>query len=151
MGFLKNIGNSIKKNVSLKNIVKIATPLMGAIPIVGGLAQSVTQGIVDKNAAKKAQKEYDAENLKQQAIQAANVLSQSTAQNLSDAVYSGAMQGVSKSTQTATGKAGATVADLTIQEWFKQHWIVVTLGVSGFFTAIWLLTRNRNPQRARRK
>ena len=44
MGFFKKIGKTIKKatrQISLKNAVKIGTPLLSAIPVVGGLAQNV--------------------------------------------------------------------------------------------------------------
>lgn len=158
MGFLKNIGKSIKKNVSLKNIVKIATPLMGAIPIAGGLLQSTTESIVAAKEAKKAQNAqnaYDAEQLAQQAkaqsLQMAGAIAQSTAQNFGDAVFNSAYDGIAYSAKQATAKAGVTIADMTITEWFKKNWWKVAGGLSAFFLAIWFLTRNNGSRHQRLK
>jgi hypothetical protein len=60
MGIFKKLGSAVKKGVkqiSLKNVVKIGTPLLSMIPMVGGIASTVVGGISDAHAAKKQAKE----------------------------------------------------------------------------------------------
>jgi hypothetical protein len=73
MGFFKKIGTAVKKGVkqvSLKNIVKVGTPLLSMIPVVGGLAENVVSGISAAHQAKKDAKVAQAEavQLQQQAL-----------------------------------------------------------------------------------
>lgn len=53
MGFFKKIGKTIKKNVSFKNLVKVATPALGIIPIAGGFLQNTAEGLSAAHQAKK--------------------------------------------------------------------------------------------------
>lgn len=164
MGFFKNIGKGIKKNVSFKNLVKVATPIMGAIPIVGGTVQNISQKLQDANQAKKdaqnAQNEYDRQvaeareaELKAQAYATAGntvgAVVNSGAQLFAKGVTEGAYAGLSTGAQQGLGTVGAEVADRTIAAWFKKHWkhILIGLGVIG---GIWFIKNhndNRNPRR----
>ncbi|WP_281638420.1 hypothetical protein [Flavobacterium marginilacus] len=135
--------------------MKIATPLMSMIPVAGGLLQNITQGAVDAHAAKKAQKEYDSQVAQQQqnqiAQQTAQALAQATTQTLGDALVQGTFDGMSNSAKLTTAKYGATVADMTISQWFKEHWLAVSLGVTAFFGAIWMLTKSHSSGARRRR
>jgi hypothetical protein len=161
MGFFKKIGTAIKKGVkqvSLKNIVKIGTPLLGAIPVFGGLAQNVVSNLSDAHAMKKqAEAELQAGNveranaLAQQAEILANQQGQTVATvantNL-NAFAKGATDKLLSNvpvvySQTA-GIVGATVVDSSIKEWFKMHWQMLTVGLVAIGGVIYFF-KNRTP------
>lgn len=163
MGFFKNIGKAIKKNVSFKNLVKVATPIMGAIPFVGGTVQNISEGLQASHEAKKQaraiddenarlQAEYDAEQLKQQTLQYAGqnlgAIANSGLQIVSKGVVEGAYNGASTGVKQGLGTVGAEVADSTIKAWFQKHWkhILIALSVVG---AIYLIKKqmDKNPRR----
>ncbi|OXA95985.1 hypothetical protein B0A75_18135 [Flavobacterium oncorhynchi] len=165
MGFFKNIGKAIKKNVSFKNLVKIATPIMGAIPIVGGAVQNVSQKLQDAHQAKKdaqnAQNEYDRQvaeanalALQQQAYQTAgqtigagvNAGASMFAKGVTEGMYAGASTGVKE----GLGTVGAEVADSTIKAWFKKHWKHILIGLS-IIGAIYLIKKHNDDKNPRRR
>lgn len=165
MGFFKNIGKAIKKNVSFKNLVKIATPVMGAIPIVGGAVQSISQNAQDAHQAKKdaksAQNEYDrqvaeanAQALQQQAYQTAGqtvgAVANAGASMFAKGVTEGAYAGLSTGTQQGLGTIGAEVADSTIKAWFKKHWKHILIGLS-VIGAIYLIKKHNDGKNPRRR
>ena len=148
MGFFKKIGKAIKKNVSFKNLVKIATPIMGAIPIVGGSLQNISEGAQAAHQAKKdardAQNEYDrqvaeakAQALEQQAYttagQTVGAVANAGGNMFAKAVTEGAYAGLSNGAKQGLGTVGAEVADHTLAAWFKKHWkhILIALSVVG--------------------
>lgn len=163
MGFFKNLGNAVKKGlkqVSLKNIVKIGTPLLGGIPIIGGVAQQVVGNASEAHEMKK-----QADKLAQEGKQAEALAIQEQAQFL--AQQSGALVGqqvgaqlnaftkgatnelkaqVSAGTNQVIGQAGATVVDLTIKEWFQKHWLKLVVGV-GALGGILYYFKNRTSVR----
>ncbi len=130
MGFFKKIGQAIKKNVSFKNLVKVATPIMGAIPIVGGAVQNLSQGLQDAHEAKKqaknAQQEYDAEVQRQQALATAGnvvgAVAGAGANLFGKSVVEGAYNGLDQGLKTGVANVGVSVVDMTISGWFKKHW-----------------------------
>jgi hypothetical protein len=157
MGFFKNIGKSIKKNVSLKNVLKVATPLMGAIPFVGGYVQSTVQGLQDAHAAKKsekeAQNEYERQLAQQQQQMAKNQVNQnlsqmayiasaSTGKVFGDAVMQGVNDGLSSGFVSGSGEVGATVVTSTLKVWFQRNWKIVAGSVAGLIALIWFIRRD---------
>ncbi|MEA9415919.1 hypothetical protein [Flavobacterium sp. PL02] len=165
MGFFKKIGKAIKKNVSFKNLVKVATPIMGAIPFAGGMIQNTVEGFSAAHQAKKdaqnAQNEYDrqvaeanAEALRQQTLAYAgqNVGAivgsgaQSFAKGITEGIYNGASTGVKQ----GLGTVGAEVADHTISAWFKKHWKHILIGLS-IIGAIYLIKKHNDDKNPRRR
>lgn len=159
MGFFKNIGKAIKKNVSFKNLVKVATPIMGAIPFVGGAVQNTVQGLSAAHQAKKdaeaqnnAQAVYDAEQLRVQTLQYAGqqvgAIANAGASMFAKGITEGAYNGASTGVKDGLGTVGAEVADSTIKAWFQKHWkhILIALSVVG---AIYLIKKqmDKNPRR----
>jgi hypothetical protein len=163
MGFFKNIGKAIKKNVSFKNLVKVATPVMGAIPFVGGTLQNVATGLSaaheEKKAAERAQSEYDrqvaeanAEQIRQQTLAYAGTSLGAIVgaggglfgKSIVEGAYAGTAQGV----KDGLGTVGASVADSTIKAWFKLHWKHILIGLS-VIGAIYLIY-NHNKKNTRR-
>ncbi|WP_300976890.1 hypothetical protein [Flavobacterium sp.] len=150
MGFFKKIGNAVKKGlkqISLKNIVKIGTPLLGAIPLVGGVVQGAVQNISQAHEMKLEAKRLEEEGKAQEALamqQQAEFLAQQAGAQVGQqaggqfkAFTKGAANEfkaqVSDGTNQVIGQAGATVVDLTISQWLKLHWlkIVLALGAIG--------------------
>ncbi|WP_286968249.1 hypothetical protein [Flavobacterium sp. UBA4854] len=163
MGFFKSIGKAIKKNVSFKNLVKVATPIMGAIPIVGGAVQNISQNLQDSHEAKKAaqnaQNEYDRQVAEQLAQQKANeayqiagqtvgAVANSGGQIFAKAVTEGAYAGLGTGAQQGLGTVGAEVADSTIKAWFKKHWKHILIGLS-VVGAIYLIRKHNSDKRPR--
>lgn len=165
MGFFKNIGKAIKKNVSFKNLVKVATPIMGAIPIVGGTVQNISQKLQDAHEAKKqaqnAQSEYDrqvaeanAEALKMQALQTAGqtvgAVANAGGQIFAKSVTEGAYAGLGTGAQQGLGTIGAEVADSTIVAWLKKHWKHILIGLS-VIGAIYLIRKHNEDKYPRKR
>ena len=174
MGLFKNLGNAVKKGVkqiSLKNLVKVGTPLLGAIPIFGGMTQGVVQNFSDANEAKKQAKIAkeqgriaDAYALEQQAQYLATMAGQ-TAGSAVGSIGSKSLKAFSKTVtnelvasapetfKEVTGIAGASLVDSTIKEWFKKHWLKLAI-VFGILSAyfVWKkTTSNIRPTNNRRK
>jgi hypothetical protein len=126
MGFFKKIGQSIKKNVSLKNVLKIAAPLMSAVPVVGSLAGDMIQNGLDARQAQKdnenLQSEYNKQLLTQTASKVVQPLAQAVTQNFGNAVLEGAYSGVSNGVKSSFAKTGVTLADSVVKQWFLTHW-----------------------------
>ena len=123
MGFFKKIGQSIKKNVSFKNLVKVATTAVGFVPGVGGLVQQGLTTVTDAVEAKKLAKKAEAEGKKAEADYwnaQTQALTQSTAKTVGavagaganifgEAVVNGVNDGLSAGVVKASGQVGATV------------------------------------------
>ena len=150
MGFFKKIGTAIKKNVSFKNLVKIATPIMGAIPFVGGMAQNITQGLSEAHEAKKqakaqgdAQKAYDAQVLQQQTMAYAGsqvgAVANAGANMFAKGVLQGVNDGLSAGVVEGGGQIGATMVTSTLKAWFTKNWKIVVGAVAGLIALIWFL------------
>lgn len=148
MGFFKKIGTAIKKNVSFKNLVKVATPIMGAIPIVGGAVQNLSQNLQDAHEAKKANNAAQAEYNNQQALavasQTAGAVANAGSQIFAKAVTTGINDGLSTGFVQGSGQVGATVVSSTIKVWFQRNWKIVLGAVAGLIALIWFLRRDRN-------
>jgi hypothetical protein len=160
MGLFKKIGNAIKKGakqISLKNIVKLGTPLLSAIPIVGGIAQSTVQGITDANQAKKdAQLLAEQGRLEEAALmeQKAQVLASNAGANVGqvagntlNAFARGAtdelIASASVGTQKVAGQVGAGLVDFTIKEWFTKHWKTLVGLIVVVFSVVFFWRRSR--------
>lgn len=161
MGFFKSIGKAIKKNVSFKNLVKVATPIMGAIPFAGGALQSISENAQASHQAKKdaknAQNEYDRQVAEQQAQlaqqnayqtagQLVGSVAQAGTQIFSKAVTEGAYAGLGTGSQQGLGTIGAEVADSTIKAWFKKHWKHILIGLS-VIGVIYLINKHNKPKK----
>ncbi|MCP2024990.1 hypothetical protein L1276_000130 [Flavobacterium sp. HSC-32F16] len=148
MGFFKKIGTAIKKNVSFKNLVKVATPIMGAIPFVGGAVQNISQNLQDAHEAKKANNAAQAEYNNQQALavasQTAGAVANAGSQIFAKAVTTGINDGLSTGFVQGSGQVGATVVSSTIKVWFQRNWKIVLGAVAGLIALIWFLRRDRN-------
>lgn len=148
MGFFKKIGTAIKKNVSFKNLVKVATPIMGAIPFVGGAVQSVSQNLQDAHEAKKANNAALAEYNNQQALavasQTAGAVASAGSQIFANAVTTGINDGLSTGIVQGGGQVGATFVSSTIKVWFQRNWKIVLGAVAGLIALIWFIRRDRN-------
>jgi hypothetical protein len=148
MGFFKKIGQAIKKNVSFKNLVKVATPIMGAIPFVGGTVQNISQNLQDAHEAKKANNAAQAEYNNQQALalasQTVGAVANAGSQIFAKSVVTGINDGLSTGFVQGTGQLGATVVSSTIKVWFQRNWKIVLGAVAGLIALIWFLRRDRN-------
>jgi hypothetical protein len=170
MGFFKKIGQSIKKvtkQISLKNVVKIASSL-DPTGISGGIVASVQAKKDEKKALEeqaRAQAEYDKQvqlqneaeakkqlELVEQARQQAETQRMIVATNtqavgakvglvagtiggkIGASALETASQQIDKDLQTGLAKAGANMANSTMNEWLKLHWwkvllVVIALGL----------------------
>lgn len=158
MGFFKKIGQSIKKNVSFKNLVKVATTAVGFVPGVGGIAQTAIGKITDAVEAKKLAKEAEAQGKQAEADYwnaQTKALEQSTAKTVGavagaganifgEAVVNGVNDGLSAGVVKASGQVGATVVSSTIKVWFERNWKIVVGAIAGLIALIWFLRRDRN-------
>lgn len=164
MGFFKKIGKAIKKNVSFKNLVKVATPIMGAIPFVGGTVQNISEGLQASHEAKKqAQRDNDAyaqamaEQQQQQVLSYAGkqvgAIANAGAQNFFQGVTEGAYNGTSNGVKQGLGTVGADIADSTIMAWLKKHWkhLLIGVGVIGGVLFIRSSKSNNNRRRGGRR
>lgn len=161
MGFFKNIGKAIKKNVSFKNLVKVATPIMGAIPFVGGTVQNISEKLQESHEAKKAQQnaqnEYDRQVAEQQAQfaqqqayqlagQTVGAVANAGSQLFAKSVTEGAYAGLSTGSKQGLGTVGAEIADSTITAWFKKHWKHILIGLS-VIGLIYLINQHNKPKK----
>jgi hypothetical protein len=158
MGFFKKIGQSIKKNVSFKNLVKGVTTAVGFVPGIGGVAQQVLTKVTDAVEANKLQKQAEAQGKKEEAAYWAaqtQLLNQSTAKTagaiagsgaemFGNAVLTGINDGLGKGVVQGSGQIGATVVSSTIKVWFQRNWKIVLGAVAGLIALIWFLRRDRN-------
>lgn len=148
MGFFKKIGTAIKKNVSFKNLIKVATPIMGAIPFVGGTVQNISQNLQDAHEAKKANNAAQAEYNNQLAIasasQATGAIANAGANIFAKSVATGINDGLSAGFVEGSGQVGATVVTSTIKVWFQRNWKIVIGAVAGLIALIWFIRRDRN-------
>lgn len=148
MGLFKKLGNAIKKGVkqiSLKNVVKIGTPLLSMVPIVGGLAQDVVGGLSAAHEAKKQEKaaieagnqqqaEYYRQLAEAEALKSGAVVGQqagSIVKTFSKGATDELIAQTSASTKAVAGNIGAEIADQSIKAWFTNHWkhLLIALGV----------------------
>lgn len=148
MGFFKKIGNAIKKNVSFKNLVKVATPIMGAIPFVGGTVQSISQNLQDAHEAKKANNAAQAEYNNQVALasagQAVGAVAGAGANIFGQAVMTGVNDGLSTGFVKGSGQIGSTIVSSTIKVWFQKNWKILLGAVAGLIALIWFIRSDRN-------
>ena len=154
MSIFKKIGQATKKGlkqISLKNAVKLGTPFLSMIPVVGGVAQTVVQGASEAHELKKQSKQMEllnkqaeAEALQAQAYEKAQIsgaLVGQQAGSVLKAFTKGATNELmAQSTQAvkqSTGVVGAEAVDWTIKEWFNKHWKHLLIGVAAVVAAIW--------------
>lgn len=158
MGFFKKIGQSIKKNVSFKNLVKVATTAVGFVPGVGGIAQQVIGKVTDAVEAKKLAKQAEAQGkqaeadywnaqtkaLEQSSANTVGAVAGAGANIFAKAVTTGVNDGLSAGFVEGSGQVGATVVSSTIKVWFQRNWKIVLGAVAGLIALIWFLRRDRN-------
>lgn len=150
MGFFKKIGGFVKKatkQISFKNLVKVGTPLLGGIPLVGGLASNLVGTMQANHEAKKEQQAYDnqvAEQQMQQAAQAQAIARRNP--NIGDILIGaggGALTGAGQvlAGSTSAGQAGATLVDSTMTAWFKKNWLKLVGGILATVLVIFLFVK----------
>ncbi|MBF4483247.1 hypothetical protein [Flavobacterium sp. CSZ] len=158
MGFFKKIGQSIKKNVSFKNLVKVATTAVGFVPGVGEIAQQVIGKVTDAVEAKKMSKRAEAEGkqaeadywnaqtkaLEQSSANTVGAVAGAGANIFGKAVATGINNGLSTGFVEGSGQVGATVVSSTIKVWFQRNWKIVVGAVVGLIALIWFIRRDRN-------
>ncbi|MFH6996442.1 hypothetical protein ACHRVZ_00840 [Flavobacterium sp. FlaQc-57] len=158
MGFFKKIGQSIKKNVSFKNLVKVATTAVGFVPGVGGIAQQVIGKVTDAVEAKKLAKEAEAQGrqaeadywnaqtkaLEQSSANTVGAIANAGSNMFAKSVATGINDGLSAGFVEGSGQVGATVVSSTIKVWFERNWKIVIGAVAGLIALIWFIRRDRN-------
>jgi hypothetical protein len=142
------IAKFLKKNVSFKNVVKLAAT---AVPGVGG---SIIQGLQASAEAKKAAKtQAEQEAAAQQAQQVGEQIG-SYGGTLAGNVITGATNKVlasaSDSFNQASGMVGSKIVDNTIKEWFKAHKAIVLGGLGSVVLFFVLFRRGGNQSKRRR-
>ncbi|MDI5895828.1 hypothetical protein [Flavobacterium algoritolerans] len=138
MSIFTKIGKAVKKGVkqiSLKNLVKVGTPFLSMIPLVGGQVQQTIEGVSASAEAKKQAKIAEAQGQAElaKAYQAqADALAQTAGQNVGQqvgTVFNAFAKGATKeaTAQISTGakevagNIGADLADESIKSWIKKH------------------------------
>lgn len=181
MSVFKKIGNAVKKGVkqiSLKNAVKLGTPFLSAIPVVGGVAQSVVSNMSMAHEAKKAEQqalkaeadaikagnEAQAEAYRQQAeqqrlIAQANAklagqetgaLAGGTIKTFAKGATDELLAQASDSTRIIAGKVGTDLADETIKAWFLKHWKHLLIAVGVIVAGLFFWKKSNKPKFKRR-
>lgn len=142
------IAKFLKKNVSFKNVVKLAAT---AVPGVGG---SIIQGLQASAEAKKAAKtQAQQEAAALQAQQVGEQIGSYTgtlAGNVIQGVTKKALAGANDGLNQASGMVGAKIVDNTIIEWYKAHKAVV-LGGLGSVVLLFVFFRRGGNQSKRRR
>jgi hypothetical protein len=168
MGLFKKIGKAVKKGlkqVSLKNVVKIGTPLLSMIPVVGGLAQNVVGGISEAHEARKQEKaaieagnqqqaEYWAQVAQEKAATSGALVGQQAGgvfKNFAKGATNELIAQTSAGTKEAAGSIGAEIADQSIKAWFTKHLNKLLIGLGVLVGAIFLYkqTSKKTPQKKR--
>jgi hypothetical protein len=166
MSVFKKIGKAVKKGtkqVSLKNLVKVGTPLLSMIPVVGGVASNIVGGMSDAHEAKKQAKAAAAQgNMEAAAVleQKAEALANNAGQTFgtqTGQVMSAFAKGVVNETYAQTNQGfkeavavqGANLADLTAQSWLQKHWKHIAMAVGGLFGTVilWKTFMSSKPKR----
>lgn len=133
------IAKMIKKNVNLKNAIKLGGTL---VPGVGG---SIIQGIQAAAEAKKAAKtQREQENAARMAQEVGATVGNEAgtiAGNVLKGATASAMAKTSASFNEASGIVGAKVVDNTITEWFKAHKVMVFGAIGSIVLALFLFRR----------
>jgi hypothetical protein len=159
MGFFKKLGSAVKKGVkqiSLKNVVKVGTPLLSMIPVVGGLAENLVSGMSaahqkkkDAQAAAAAGKIEEANALNVQADYLATLSGAQVGQQVGSnfnaftkGVTNETIAQTSKGFKDNTGLVGAEMVDNTIAQWLKLHWQIVALAVGGIVGLLFFFKRS---------
>lgn len=142
------IGKFLKKNISFKNVVKLAGTV---VPGVGG---SIIQGLQASAEAKKAAKtQAQQEAAAQQAQQVGEQIGSyggTVAGNVIAGATNKILAGASNGVNQASGMVGAKIVDNTIKEWFKSHKAIV-LGGLGSVVLFFVLFRRGGTQPKRRR
>lgn len=160
MGFFKKLGNSVKKGfkqISLKNAVKLGTPLLSMVPVAGGLLTNVVGGISEAHEMKKQAREAElqgrleeAQALQAQAdylakLQGANVGQQ--AGGVIKAFTKGAtdemLASASQTSKEFAGNVGASVADESIKAWFKKHWKKMLIALVAIIGGVYIYKKSK--------
>jgi maltodextrin utilization protein YvdJ len=132
------------------------------IPIAGGFAQQTVQSLSDAHAAKvDAQKQMEAGNAEaaayalqvqqanlQNAGQTVGTMVSPTVSAFTKGLIDETYANVSTGAKQSLAKAGASVADLTIQEWFKSHLKHILIGAGVLVSCIiaWKTLFKAKPQ-----
>ena len=139
MSVFTKIGKAVKKGtkqISLKNLVKVGTPFLSMIPLVGGGLQTTVQGLSDASAMKKQAREQNDMQMALEAqvkAQEASKVFNETMPSIGSAFVKKTVEGlydkVSDDVKTNVAKVGADMTDLTISAWLKKH--LTALLISG--------------------
>ncbi len=167
MGLFKKLGNAVKKGVkqiSLKNVVKVGTPLLSMIPVVGGLAQGVVSNVSAAHEAKKqekaaieagnqAQADYFSKLAEEKALLAGATVGAQTGnvvKTFSKGVTDELIAQTSSSTKKVAGDIGAEIADQSIKSWFSKHLNKILIGSAVIFGG-WFILKKQGVKRTNQK
>jgi hypothetical protein len=162
MGFFKKIGTAVKKGVkqiSIKNLVKVGTPFLSMIPLVGGVAQSVVENTTASNEAKKQAQQaenegrlLEAEALYKQSDLLAKTAGSAVGQQagsvlkaFSKGVTDEAIAQTSVGLKNNIGDIGATMADESIKSWLKMHWKHLVYGFVAIVGGVFIYKKYGKP------
>jgi hypothetical protein len=164
MGFFKNIGNAVKKGlkqVSLKNVVKLGTPLLSMIPVVGSVAQGVVENASAAAEAKKQARiaeeqgriaeaealHVQADILAAQAGAAVGQQAGSVIKAFSKGVTQEVVAQTSQTAKEVAGNVGAEIADQSIIAWFKKHMTALLIGGAAIIgLVVWKKKQGSKPR-----
>ena len=132
MGFFSSIGSFIKKNVNIHTAVNLVGQAASVIPGVGSVVGGTILGIQAAHDAQVAQNDADQQALdaaNQQAADAGKIVG-NAAGAVTGTFVGSAVQSASPYVKAGLAKAGADTANLSIKQWFKDHWkVVVGVGI----------------------
>lgn len=141
MSFFKGISSSVNKNVSFHNLVKVVGKGASFVPGVGGVASNVVETMQSAHDAKKANRRAEAQALVESAGNQAGAYVGTQAGQFVAVAGNRALESANKEVKEGLGKAGASVADMGIKEWFKKHWWHVGAVLLGLFLLFGLSAR----------
>lgn len=153
MGFFKKIGTAVKKGVkqiSIKNLVKVGTPFLSMIPLVGGVAQGVVENASASHEAKKQAQRAEADGRLEEAaalMAQSDMLAKTSGaavgqqagsvfKAFSKGVTDEAIAQTSQGAKTAIGDIGAAMTDETIKSWLTKHLKHIAIAVVGVVASV---------------
>jgi hypothetical protein len=162
MGFLKNVGQTLKKEVSFKNLVKVAGKASGFIPgfgsVIQGQIEATSAAVQAKKDARRAIVLGDTQNIpalvaasdlaSANAAKFTGSISKSVSSSIVNATLQEAQKGISQSVINQGGSLGATIVNATLKQWFLKNWSWIL--VIGSATAIYYKYFCCGPKRYRK-
>lgn len=164
MGFFKNIGKTVKKatkQISFKNVVKLAGTAANAIPGVGGLVSGAIQNAQAAHQAKKeeqraidvqnnAEAEYQAQQAQEYAKQA-SVNVAGVTKTIAGQMVTAGWQGANAGVKSGASNVTAEIMQGGIKTWLKKYWYVLLIVPTIIIVPILMLRKKQNSRLVRGK